>query len=481
MDKGLPDMARHVNLSGRITAHQMVFALHSRIFTKRKPNEPFIDMSDANSFSPNPVRGIFYNTFNLPSAIIYLAPSLPRAAFWALLSLFFAPVLLHAQATNLRLSGAAKVSIFTIAPGDEVYSVFGHSAIRVQDPAYNLDRIYNYGTFDFDETFVWKFTRGKLNYRLSVEDYERFDYKYRYFNRSFTEQVLNFSPEQAQAVFNFLEKNYLPENRYYLYDFFYDNCATKIPDVFNAALGGQLIYAEDAPEQPLSFRDMIDIYCENSPWLDLGIDLALGLPTDKIMSWDEYMFLPDYVFKEFGEAQIRTPNGALAPLVTAERPIFTAAPSPSSSPFPQPFIVFWGIFLVVGIFTVIGYRRKARLKIVDVLLFGMAGLTGCMIIFLWFFTDHTATTGNLNILWAWPTHLVVGLWLLTSKNLPKFLIYYFFATALMALLLIIGWQFLPQNLHTAMFPMVLAIGMRALYIYTLEMGKKKSTAKTDLI
>jgi len=438
---------------------------------KENPTNHLFDMSDANSSLPNPIRGICSYTSNRSLADISPAFSPVRAAFWALFCLFFAPVLSHAQATNIRLSGAAKVSIFTIAPGDEVYSVFGHSAIRVQDPAHNLDRVYNYGTFDFDDTFVWKFTRGKLNYRLSVEEYARFDYKYRYFNRSFTEQVLNLDPAQVQAVFDFLESNYLPENRYYLYDFFYDNCATKIPDVINEALQGQIIYDTAPPNKQLSFRDLIDVYCEqgNTLWLDLGIDLALGLPTDKVLNWKEYMFLPDFVLQEFNEAQIKKAGGVIEPLVVAENPIFIAIPEKDSNILPQPSMVFWCIFLIVSIFSIVGFRFNMQLRGLDATLFFLVGLAGCVIIFLWFFTDHTATANNFNLIWALPTHLFASVFLL-QKKVPKWLLVYLFSTTAILFFLVVFWVFLPQDLHSAMFPVVLTVGMRSLYIYLRENG-----------
>ncbi len=379
--------------------------------------------------------------------------------FKTVLLLFFSQ-LVFAQAKIPQLSDRAFVSSITIDPGSEVYSIFGHSAYRVADPRLGLDRIYNYGTFDFDDTFVFKFARGKLNYKLSIEDFSRFEYKYHYFNRSYKEQVLDLNQAQVQKVFEFLETNHLPENRYYLYDFFYDNCATRMVDVVEQSLADEVTFDRTPPAYEVSFREMIDNYVEEkAPWLDLGIDMALGLPADKIMTNRDYTFLPDYVYKDLEKATLEGGK----PLVRSSKQLFEALPEESGS-LPHPNLIFWSIFLLIAVATVIGFRKGKRKRWIDFTLFLIGGIAGLVIVFLWFFTDHTTTINNLNILWATPFHLVAAFFAF-KKQLSNFWKKYFLVIGGLNSLIIVLWGVLPQDLPSPMIPMILALTMRAFYIY----------------
>src|SRR5690606_34037655 len=143
--------------------------------------------------------------------------------------------------------------------------------------------VYNYGTFDFDTpNFYVKFARGKLNYILNVTTFDRFIRTYQIEGRWVKRQILNLTETEKQALFNFLENNALPENRDYKYDFFYDNCSTRIRDVLEYILGDKLHYPENPADSVQTFRNLIDLYLTDLKWSDLGIDLALGAPTDKV-------------------------------------------------------------------------------------------------------------------------------------------------------------------------------------------------------
>jgi len=381
-------------------------------------------------------------------------------AFW-LVSLLLLSFSLRAQIAPL--SDSAQISIFTLGPGDPLFSKFGHSSIRVKDPAQRLDIVFDYGVFDFDEpNFYLKFARGKLKYRLAVGEYERFAYRYRYYNRSMIEQVLNLDSAQRQEVANYLINNYKPQNRYYLYDFFYDNCASRLPDVIKAALDGAVRFPEGMPENPMSFREMTDLYLEHSPWGDLGIDICLGLPADKVPDKQEQMFLPDYVLMYFAQAEVRQ-KGDWKPLVAKKNEVFIAD-RPVVRDFPiSPFVVFWGFAVITLLVTLWDWRRKKRAKWFDFGFFLVIGLAGIILFALWFLTDHNATHRNLNLLWALPFHAVAAWWL-PRKALPIWLKAYFFATLLVNIGLLICWTWLPQLMPGAMYPVVLALAVRSFYL-----------------
>ncbi|MBC8110331.1 MAG: DUF4105 domain-containing protein, partial [Verrucomicrobia bacterium] len=210
----------------------------------------------------------------------------------SILSIFSICFSLAAQ----NLSENAQISLITIAPGDELYSGFGHSALHVYDPNTGMDKSYNYGTFDFRaKGFYVKFVRGQLDYMLSVGELGReLIYWGEAENRQVTQQILNLSAEQKNRLYQFLEKNALPENKFYRYDFFYDNCSTRIRDALQKTIGESLKF-NPTTDKEKSFRDLTDEYLlPTKKWEDLGIDVALGLRTDKIATPYEYMFLPDY-------------------------------------------------------------------------------------------------------------------------------------------------------------------------------------------
>lgn len=168
-----------------------------------------------------------------------------------------------------------RISLLTCDPGDELYSAFGHNAVRVLDNDTGRDIVFNYGTFDFDTpNFYLKFARGKLDYMLSVSTYEQFILHYQYLQRSVREQVLDLSPEQTLRTVQFLQENYEPQNRFYRYDFFFDNCATRIRDMVEMVLGDQLKWGETEASSGKTFRNLIDEYVYPMPWADFGIDLA---------------------------------------------------------------------------------------------------------------------------------------------------------------------------------------------------------------
>ncbi|MBX2844100.1 MAG: DUF4105 domain-containing protein [Flammeovirgaceae bacterium] len=388
-------------------------------------------------------------------------------------SLFFILCIISFSLANAqaKLSPRAKISIFTIGQGgpqDELFTQFGHSGIRVNDPLNRIDWVYDYGVFDFDEPFFYlKFARGQLKYRLAKAEYERFEYRYKYYNRDLTEQVLNLDSAQKQVVFDFLEENYKPENRYYLYDFFYDNCATKLPTVVKTALGDEVDFNNSPPDEALSFRQLIQPDLETHPWGDLGIDLALGLPCDKIASRWQYMFLPQFVKKGFEEATIKR-NGKLWPLVAETNIVNEHKPWLPYTPSITPSLIFWIVFALVAIFSVLGILKNKRFKAVDFILFFSMGMVGMLIVFLWFLTDHKATANNFNILWGLPTHVFLAFALL-KKQPSGWVKGYLIFTIVLDIIILAGWNFLPQALHFSIIPIVLALLVRAGFNYQVVM------------
>ncbi|MEQ8575940.1 MAG: DUF4105 domain-containing protein, partial [Fulvivirga sp.] len=190
-----------------------------------------------------------------------------RALLVSILMLIASSFMADLSAQNIQLSEKAEINILTCGPFQgELYSAFGHSAIRVYDPVNGLDLLYNYGVFDFDQpNFYLNFARGNLNYKLAVMDYTRFRDYYIYYNRYIHEQVLNLNIEQKQKLFDFLQWNMKPENQYYLYDYFYDNCATRVRDALITTFGDDITFDGSYIETDYTIRDLTDIYLAQQP------------------------------------------------------------------------------------------------------------------------------------------------------------------------------------------------------------------------
>ena len=367
---------------------------------------------------------------------------------------------------QIQLSDKAKISVLTLGPWQgQVYTAFGHSAFRVYDPVNNIDDAYNYGVFDYNRpNFYLNFARGHNIYKLGVMDYKNFEYSYIYYNRYIHEQVLNLSQDQKQRLFDFLQWNALPENQEYLYDYFYDNCATKIPEVILEVFGDSVVFDGSYITTDYSFRELTDLYLTEQPWGDLGIDVGLGLPTDKIATPYEYMFLPDYVESGFNHDTILH-NSVSVPLVKETNIIYESFPEDHSPGFFQPLTVFT-IFLLGALY--VSYRDLKRRQITmafDAVLFSILGLLGIALLLLWTITSHHAAAKNFNLLWALPTHIVA---VFAFIRQPAWLRTYFLAVVVLTGVLLITWPVLPQKLHYSLIPLVVAIGVRSFTQYKLR-------------
>ncbi len=374
----------------------------------------------------------------------------------ALVVLAAAP--LHAQ---FGPTDSARVALVTIAPGDDVYSRWGHTAIRIDDPTTGFDALYNYGTFEFDRWFVFSFAYGKLDYLLSVWPTPRAYALYiQVENRSIIEQTLRLTPAETRKLYTLLETNALPENRVYRYDFLFDNCSTRPRDVIEAALGTRLVPPTRTPH---TFRDLIDPFLREVPALDTGLDVLLGLPVDARATEREATFLPDTLFAWMEKARVQTADGQQHPLVVRTDTVYWAGPAvPPVRAFPWHTLVIAGIALG-GLWATWQTRRRAPgqwLRWMDALLFGVLGVVGLLLAFLWFVSLHHVTGPNLNVLWAWPTHLAAA-GIALRRTLPRWGTRYFQATALVTGAALVVWPLLPQALPWTVWPLALLAAVRA--------------------
>ncbi|MCH7525154.1 MAG: DUF4105 domain-containing protein, partial [Bacteroidetes bacterium] len=263
---------------------------------------------------------------------------------FAIILLFFLFTKINAQ--QKQLSSQAEISVLTIGPGTSLNDSFGHNAFRIKDTLLGIDYTYNYGVFDFDTpNFYTKFARGKLNYRIEKNQYKNFINFYISQNRTVKEQVLNLSQFEKQTLFDFLVNNYKPENQYYLYDFFFDNCATKIRDVIPIILKEDINFNEPDVFTQKTFRRLIHDQVDRNSWGGFGIDIALGSVIDKKATAIEHMFLPKYIYLFFENATINSSK----PLVKQSNILFESIKKPKLDNFiTSPLFVFPGL-LALGV------------------------------------------------------------------------------------------------------------------------------------
>lgn len=363
---------------------------------------------------------------------------------------------------QIRLSDESKVSVVVQGPYQkEVYSAFGHIGFRVQDPSRGFDWFFNYGVYDFDqENFFLNFAQGLLKYKVAYYDFKYFLNSSIRENRYVKEQELNLTLVERQRFFNYLYNNAKPENAEYLYNYVFDNCATKIRDIaielFPEQISFDYSYKEDK-----TIRDLMDEYLKYQAWGDFGIDLGLGMQIDREATPDEYMFLPEYVLKAFEGATINR-EGKEDPLIVETKNLFVPKKEEFSNLLLTPFNFFLILFFLIGLITNRDFKTGKRTKWVDYFLFALAGFGGLWIVYLWFGTEHLSKW-NLNILWAMPFHLIV-IFLLPQIKFRPFLKKYFKVFGWWYLILLVVWGILPQPLHVALVPLVLTMVLRAFYI-----------------
>ncbi len=374
-----------------------------------------------------------------------------------LLLLFFLGFLL--SFSQIKLSDKAEVSIITVEPGKDLNDTWGHSAIRIHDKKLGFDAVYNYGTYDFNTpNFYTKFMRGKLLFDLGTNQFHYFLRYYSSVNRGVTEQVLNLTQQEKQAYFDYLQNNAKPENRKYLYDFFFDNCATKLRFVNTEILQDKVLYKDELFSNNLTFRDLIYQKLEKHPWGKFGIDLALGAVIDREAIPKEYTFLPSYIFENFKAAQVYRKEG-LVPLVKQTNVLYKQKMSQESKTIFTPLYIFSLLALIVLLITYNDYNQKKQTKWLDFILLFSTGLIGLLVVLLWFATDHSTTKNNFNVLWAFLPNLFFAFYVFKASKQHLLKRYYLNLLILLVLMIFI-WVFKIQVFNMAMIPIILMLGVR---------------------
>jgi hypothetical protein len=295
----------------------------------------------------------------------------------------------------------------TFGPGDHPFFKFGHNAILVQ-PREGQGQVFNFGTFAFDQpNLIAKFLKGRLMYWLSVSPVEQALYSYQATNRTIEAQELDLTPAERQGLYQRLVENARPQNREYLYDYFWDNCSTRVRDAIDVTLIGKVRAAGQAPAA-MTLRAHALRLTADLLWEYVGLHFGLGSPTDRPMNaWNE-AFLPEKLRDLLRTVKVEREGGA-RPLVKSERVLFAARRPPALAQAPRwvPWFALVGLG-AGGLLAVLGLvaRGQPAARVLLGLLSSVLGLTlgllGLILLSLWLFTNHKATYANANILLCAP-------------------------------------------------------------------------------
>jgi len=395
--------------------------------------------------------------------------------FFFSLYLIFTCLGINAQ---LNLPGdSATISLITCSPGKEVYAQFGHTAIRVNDPKNGIDVVFNYGIFSFDTpNFYYKFVKGETDYQLGVYDTRYFIPEYQERNSMVWEQILNLTSAEKKRLIQSLLINYEPENRFYRYNFIFDNCATRPRDMIINSLVGRI--ENQAINETKTFRHWVGTYVGETTWVKFGIDLTFGLEADKEAGRNESMFLPEILMKEMQTVRIVDSEGNSRNLVSENRILVnkTEEKQETLAWLYEP-ILFCTFLLIVGIIISIwDVKRKHHFKPLDSALLIFSGLLGLIVFYLMFFSVHPLVTYNYNLLWLNPLNLAAGI-MLWFKRFRPILFYYQISNAILLVGALIVFALSPQELNVATFPLIVLLLIRSSCWFAMKKDRKRSKKK----
>jgi hypothetical protein len=360
--------------------------------------------------------------------------------------------LMNLQAKTQQ-ADSADVYMITCAPGNTSYTIYGHTAIRIAIRGTEFDMAYNWGIFDFSTpNFVYRFAKGKLDYLLGAYPYERFLQEYISEGRSVWSQKLNLTTAEKEKLFELINENLKPENRKYRYDFFFDNCATRVRDIVMAAASDTIIVP--AKEEKQSYRQLIDPYQKVLPWLDFGADMLLGLQSDLKASVSGEMFLPIFLRDNFANAII-VHDKEQEPLAGPAEIVVDMPSPPAAAKAWMPQTVLWLLFLFVVLVTFV-FKKPGLVKATDFILYLIYSVLALVLVFTNIFSEHDAL--HLNLLFLGINFIIPILFVMLitrSKAVKMSRLAFAISTLWLPVSLIAG-----QGINPALIPLVLTIMVR---------------------
>lgn len=354
----------------------------------------------------------------------------------------------HAREDTGDMPDSLRISLLTCSPYEEIYALYGHTAIRVEDLRTGADFVVNYGLFSFDEPFfALRFVFGITDYEMGVESFRGLRRKYAYYKCGIIQQELNLTNEEKEAILAAMAVNYMPENRVYRYNYFYDNCTTRARNIIANNIKGSVSYGDDNFSGP-TFRELVHACTAHRPWAKFGDDLLLGVMADVNTTRTEYQFLPFNLMRDFDNAWITDSSGESRPLVASKTVVLEAGVQEKAAEFPLSPLTCGVVLLVVTIAVTVCERLMRRqLYVYDAVLMTACGLLG-IILFAMLFSQHPTVRVNFQLLLLNPLPLFL-VWRMVKRTRRGQLDWqYKMWTALILLFLLGGvWQTYAEGMH----------------------------------
>ena len=311
-----------------------------------------------------------------------------------------------AQDTSYIDMDSVQISLLTCQPHEEVYSLYGHTAIRYYDKTRNMDLAINYGMFSFKKPFfILRFVFGLTDYEMGIEPFDAFCAQYAGYGSGVYEQVLHLTREEKSRIANAINENYKPENRVYRYNYFYDNCTTRARDMLLDHLTHRLdVRIKDLKWE--SYRDLVHQCCRRTPWVKFGNDMLLGLQADFPIDYKQKQFLPENLKEDFEHIFLNTGKGKTEKLVSRSGWVVLPGVQTEMADFPlSPIACMLLLAGIIVLVTLLEGIRKTRFRWVDAAIFLVCGLVG-LILFAMIFSQHPTVRLNLQILLFCPFTLL---------------------------------------------------------------------------
>lgn len=366
-----------------------------------------------------------------------------------------------------------RISLLTCSPGTKIYTLFGHTALRYEDPARGIDVVFNYGMFSFNApNFIWRFVKGETDYMLGVVPFDYFQGEYAERGSAVYQQTLNLLPEEKKKLADLLEWNSRKENRVYRYNFFFDNCTTRARDRIEESIDGTVHYRES--DRVLSFRDIVHQYTKGHEWAQFGIDLCLGSEADAPIDYRTQMFAPFYLSEAADSARVVRQNGQERSFITVKQIIVPASAGGSKSEhyWLKPLQAAWLLFFFTLSVSLYGIWKRKTEWWLDIVLFGAAGAAGCVLTFLVFFSVHPTVSPNYLLLFLNPIHLFyLPFQVYLSMKRKKDWYHWINMTVLTLFMLLFGC--FPQKINPAVLPLAASLWIRSASHVWLMYKKKE--------
>ena len=365
---------------------------------------------------------------------------------------------------QVNLSVYSEISIVTAGPGEALYEKFGHAAIRIKDPVLNLDLIYNYGVFDFNQpNFLLNFADGKMYYVLARYDFKYFLSSYKKEKRWLKQQVLNLNKTEKQELFLYLENNARIENATYPYDPFFNNCASKLKDITTVILKENVVLNSEKIKDKSTLRELMNQEITWNTWGNFGINLITGRILDQERNQLEYTYLPDYLFKTIKNGKIKRDHKIIN-LVKREDVLLDFDEISTNTSLFNPLAFFTLLALIVVLITVKDIKNQKRTKWLDFIIFFLSGIVGLILTYFWFFSSHKTAPDNYNVLWAFLPNLIVA-FIVTKAIAKKWLQKYLIILLVCLTIVLILWILELQIFPITAISILLLLGIRYLFLF----------------